>query len=418
MSAACGSDRRSFDSYQEKPLVTPGQRRRKNVLVPAAHSLGGIGVIRSLGRAGYRVHAVAPSRDALGLASRYADERAVHPPLSSEEFQGWFDDYVKRNDIALVMPGGGFDPDASFARKHEAVFPFNGGPQQGAIAASKFRLFERLSQHDGEAAAHLPPFLLVDLAAPLPTADELASLGVPLFIKLDGALGTTGASGDDVLRCPNGEAARAALQRLAADYSHALVQGYVAGRGVGAFTLRWDCRTVARMMHRRLHEMPHTGGASSLRQSWWMPEIMADAEAKLAAIGWQGVAMVEYRYDEASGEFWLMEINFRFWGSLHLSLYAGVDFPRLLADSFFGDVPAQLVEGDIGIRCRHLYPHELGYLVSLWRDRAVSWSRKAWSLVEAVGLTLDPGVRSDLLFPGDRRLFWRQLRRALTRRGG
>ena len=169
------------------------------------------------------------------------------------------------------------------------------------------------------------------------------------------------------------------------------------------------------MMHRRLHEMPHTGGASSLRESWWDAAIMADAEAKLAAIDWQGVAMVEYRHDATTGDFRLMEMNLRFWGSLHLALHAGVDFPRLLADSFFGDPPAGLVEGRTGIVCRNTLPYELGYLVSLWRDREVPAARKAWSLVEAVLLTLDPRVRSDLLYPGDRGLFWKQLGRMVRR---
>ena len=395
--------------------MTPEQRRDKAVLVPAAHSMGAIGVIRSLGRAGYRVHAAAVDPRALGLASRYASEAVVHPPLSSPEFPRWFDDYVERHRIGLIIPGGGFDLGAPFAAGHERLFPFTGGPAQTAIAGSKYRLFERLIEAGGPAGAHLPPSLLVDLAAPLPSEDALAALGAPLFVKLDGALRRRDGAGDEVLRCAGPAAAREALGRLAEDYSHALVQGYVAGKGVGAFLLRWDGRTVARMMHRRLHEMPHTGGASSLRESWWDAAIMADAEAKLAAIDWQGVAMVEYRHDATTGDFRLMEMNLRFWGSLHLALHAGVDFPRLLADSFFGDPPAGLVEGRTGIVCRNTLPYELGYLVSLWRDREVPAARKAWSLVEAVLLTLDPRVRSDLLYPGDRGLFWKQLGRMVRR---
>lgn len=55
-------------------------RRQRPLLVPQAGSLGAIGVIRSLGLAGYPVHACASSSKALGLKSRYAHRAFVHPP--------------------------------------------------------------------------------------------------------------------------------------------------------------------------------------------------------------------------------------------------------------------------------------------------------------------------------------------------
>ena len=56
----------------------------------------------------------------------------------------------------------------------------------------------------------------------------------------------------------------------------------------------------------------------------------------LRRIGWNGVAMLEYRRDPSTGDFRLLELNARFWGSLHLALAAGVDFPRLLLDAWLG----------------------------------------------------------------------------------
>jgi predicted ATP-grasp superfamily ATP-dependent carboligase len=40
--------------------------------------------------------------------------------------------------------------------------------------------------------------------------------------------------------------------------------------------------------------------------------------------------MVEFKQDEADGEFKMMEINPKFWGSLDLAIASGVDFPFLL----------------------------------------------------------------------------------------
>src|SRR5664280_1509105 len=39
--------------------------------------------------------------------------------------------------------------------------------------------------------------------------------------------------------------------------------------------------------------------------------------------------MVEFKKDEIDGEFKLIEVNPKFWGSLDLSIVSGVDFPYL-----------------------------------------------------------------------------------------
>jgi hypothetical protein len=144
--------------------------------------------------------------------------------------------------------------------------------------------------------------------------------------------------------------------------------------------------------------------------SWWHDAMAADAETKLERVDWQGVAMVEYRWDPETDRFWLMEMNLRFWGSLHLALFAGVDFPRLLADAFFGHPTETMVTGRLGVVCRNTIPGEVSYLVSLWRDSSVPMTKKFHSLWEAVLLTLDPRVRNDLWFPGDRALYFRQIK--------
>ena len=390
--------------------MTPQNRSAYAVLVPSAHSTAAIGVIRSLGKAGYRVHAAAAEPVALGLRSRYAAQRVVHPPTGSPAFASWFADYVQRHQIAMIIPGGGFHPSHPVLRDYARLFPIGSDPAALEATLSKAELFARLAKGGEARRANLPPLLLVDFDRDLPAEVELAELPAPLFIKLDAALARDGA-GDLVLRVDNAAEARRRLEPLAARYRKAMVQGYVPGRGAGAFLLRWNRQTRARMMHLRLHEMPHTGGASSLRRTWWHQAMMRDAELKLTHLDWQGVAMVEYRWDAATDRFYLMEINLRFWGSLHLALFAGVDFPRLLADAFFFDeIPENVVENTKQVICRNTLPFELGYLVSLWRDRDVPLVRKLYAGLEAVTLSLNPRVRNDLLFPGDRKLFFARLK--------
>jgi protein-tyrosine-phosphatase len=105
-------------------------------------------------------------------------------------------------------------------------------------------------------------------------------------------------------------------------------QAWVPGRGVGVEVLYERGRMVWHFVHERLHEWPLTGGASTLRRAGGPePELVEMTRRLLDRLGWHGVAMVEWRRD-AQGRTHLMEINPRLWGSLPLTISAGVDMPR------------------------------------------------------------------------------------------
>jgi protein-tyrosine-phosphatase len=116
-------------------------------------------------------------------------------------------------------------------------------------------------------------------------------------------------------------------------------QQYISGRGIGVEFLFNQGRKVWHFAHERVHEYPLTGGASSYRRSINPPAaLLRDAEKLLTTLHWHGVAMVEFKMD-ANGQYWLMEINPRLWGSLALSIDAGVDFPWGLVQIAKGHEP-------------------------------------------------------------------------------
>src|SRR3546814_15197257 len=57
------------------------EAKLRSVLVPEPHALGMLAAIRSLGRAGYRVHAASPRPDAIGFLSRYCTTRPPCPQI-------------------------------------------------------------------------------------------------------------------------------------------------------------------------------------------------------------------------------------------------------------------------------------------------------------------------------------------------
>ena len=116
-----------------------------------------------------------------------------------------------------------------------------------------------------------------------------------------------------------------------------VVQKYVDGSGFGFFAYyqKGECKNY--FIHQRLREYPVSGGASTAAESFYDEKIAAYGKRMLDSLQWDGVAMVEFKQDKASGIYYLMEINAKFWGSLDLALAAGVDFPQMLIDEALGE---------------------------------------------------------------------------------
>jgi predicted ATP-grasp superfamily ATP-dependent carboligase len=103
-------------------------------------------------------------------------------------------------------------------------------------------------------------------------------------------------------------------------------------------------------MHRREREFPVTGGASIAAESVYDEKLKDVGKKLLDALSWHGVAMVEFKLDEADNQFKLMEINPKFWGSLDLAIAAGVDFPYDLARMSRGEAIEYSEEYKRGLR--------------------------------------------------------------------
>jgi predicted ATP-grasp superfamily ATP-dependent carboligase len=273
---------------------------------------------------------------------------------------------------------------------------------------SKFSLFQTMLDKYAKSdvqEAHLPLTILIEKGRPGFDKESFSQLKAPFFIKADGCFSPIGTKSITQRVDTVDQAINLANEHLR-QFDKLLIQGFSPGVGVGVFLLRWQGRILARFMHMRLHETLY--GWSSYRKSWWQQEIYDDAEIKLNEMNWEGVAMMEYRWDEATDNFALIEMNGRFWGSLHLALYAEVNFPVILLDAFHGSVDDQVFPKKQEVYCRNAVL-ELRYLVTQIKDPDNSILSKPYFLLEYIFLTLNPFIKSDLFFPGDRKLFWLEI---------
>jgi predicted ATP-grasp superfamily ATP-dependent carboligase len=146
-------------------------------------------------------------------------------------------------------------------------------------------------------------------------------------------------------------------QKVHAQYPFPLVQEWIPdGGGTFGFSALFDdgSNVKAAFIHKKLRMYPIQGGPSTLREGVEHPQIMALGLSLLKSLNWTGVAMAEFKVDPRDGIPKLMEVNPRFWGSLHLAIISGVDFPYLILKVARGDKFDPILTYTVGKRCRWL----------------------------------------------------------------
>ncbi len=185
-----------------------------------------------------------------------------------------------------------------------------------------------------------------------------------------------------------------------------MVQEFIPGSGAGVFALYNRGQPVAFFAHKRLREKPPEGGISVLSESAAVtPTLERYARTLLDAVNWHGVAMVEFR-ETPGGDFYLMEVNTRFWGSLQLAIDAGVDFPALLLRASQGEALPPQAPYKIGQKLRWL----LGDLDSLYiyLKRPYTFGAKLRRVIEFLSPSFS-AQRYEINRWGDLAPAWREL---------
>lgn len=324
------------------------------VLVTDAERGSALAVIRSLGRRGHRVIAAACQRLVPGFYSRYTTA-VVRYPDPTDDPAAAVDaviEAVHRHRVDLVVPVC-----------DEILLPLSSGRHRLACALALPEPAALEAVVDKLATVELAR----SLGVPVPETEAVASadealavarrLGWPVVVKprrsyewqTDGGRPrhhVTYALDDGGLRGALADAGDAGV----------LLQRRHEGVGRAVSLLVHEGRPLAAFQHRRLREVPFTGGASALRVSEALDTELYDMATRLLReLRWTGLAMVEFKTGPEGAV--LMEINGRAWGALPLAVASGMDFPARLADLYLSGPPAdQGVDArySVGVRSRDL----------------------------------------------------------------
>ena len=340
------------------------------LLVLDGEERAALAVVRSLIRAGHRVHVAARNRYAPAAASRGAVKHLLSSsPLSTPA------DYAREvGRVAaaigaqVVIPITDASAEAILGRPEDLPpsvrLPFASRDVYRA-ASDKVRVHE-LAVSFGIGIEETRNVLRA--GEPAPDVDAL----YPGYVKLHrSVVGAESRTKTGVRFVADRDACTAVLRSLPDEAFPVLVQRAVRGPGEGVFVARWGGRTIARFAHRRLREKPPAGGVSVFRESIALaPDVALACDRLLDALDWQGVAMIEGKRDLDRGGWRVMEINGRFWGSLQLAIDAGVDFPRLLLDAVTGLPLGEPTSWRQGLRLRWEWGDVDHLLIRLRRSRA------------------------------------------------
>ena len=330
-----------------------------NILITDGENRSALAATRSLGRKGCRVLVTGKTERTLASSSRYCAQGIAvpDPDTAGQDYAQAILDIAYREEINVIFPM----TEVSIHRLNsvrdrlppDCMLACSSTEKMSAVS-NKFDLF-----HLAEGLDISVPGTRY-LTSPDDLPGEIAVIsGYPVVVKPSLSIMPQG----------NGflsggvkyAASREELEHLYATseiLQHpSLIQERIQGGGTGLFTLFDRDRHLALFSHRRIREKPPSGGVSVLSESVGLDEEMVEhAEKLLSAVGWQGVAMVEFKRDNRDGKAKLMEINGRFWGTLQLAIACGVDFPGLYLDLLQGRKPERAIrEYRVGHRMKWFF---------------------------------------------------------------
>ncbi|HET7217827.1 MAG TPA: GNAT family N-acetyltransferase [Vicinamibacterales bacterium] len=359
------------------------------VLVTDGDSRAALAVTRSLGNAGHEVVVGEKHAPSLSTVSRYCSAAVVYPDpaVASEEFVSFMAAEVKARGIDVLVPVA--DITTFLVTGCRSVFgPSCAVPFADAAVIQRAANKVDILQTADALGIPIPRSAIVTSASDVPAID----FGYPLVIKPHQSRIPTesGWHASRVSYAADHDALRQALSARPAYEFPLMLQEQIVGPGVGVFAMYDRGKPVALFSHRRLREQPPSGGVSVLSESTPLPRRASEYATRLLdAIGWHGVAMVEFKHDLRDDTPKLMEINGRFWGSLQLAIDAGVDFPALLVESVHADRLQPVPSYRIGVRNRWFWGDVDSLLLSLFgsngrtadqgsRTRAIGEFMKLW----------------------------------------
>lgn len=281
-------------------------------------------LIRCLARQGLEVHAGDHQTFFMSRYSRYCSGWFQYPHFH-EDTDGFIQsiiDYINEFDIGLYIPS---HEEGFIVSRHLDKFP-----KSVHVAVGSYESIRRL---DNKLHAQQ---LAEELGVPHPRTVEIQNLE-----ELDSVLDALPIKG--VIKAPYSHGSHGVdfydshaelREKWIKTNSHRgqsdpapIVQEFVHGHIQTVMVLAEKGEVLANFARRNIREKEPFGGAAVKCESTLFSKGLEDASRMVKHLGYSGVAMFEFIVAHDSDQYWLMEVNPRYWGTTPHDLSCGVNFP-------------------------------------------------------------------------------------------
>lgn len=317
------------------------------VLIPEGSSLSAREAVAALGATDCLIDILDPDPYCICRFSRFVRKVYRSPRLSDapREFESFLLSHITDHSYDVVLP------------VHECAFMLSAIADEigkrCAVAVAPFEAFERLQSKVRffELASALdlphPPTQVITSLTGFP-------LGKPMPYYVKTAFGT---AGDGTWRVSS-EAERTrvlealSVRQSAGNLGPLLIQDIVPGKLEVAQSVFQNGKLVA--IHGYRQQIGGVGGSASGRISLHRPEILSHLRHLGETLGWHGALMLDYIFNDSTGEFWFIDPNPRL-GETMNAAFAGVNLPQVMVRVSKGE-PVNWIDTKGGVRSHILLP--------------------------------------------------------------
>jgi predicted ATP-grasp superfamily ATP-dependent carboligase len=335
-------------------------KNKKSVLIIGLSTQTELAFIRSLGKHGIKIYGLGINKNNIGFFSKYLTKGYISPTFEEEEkFIDFVEKILEKHKIDYVMAHG-------FAALENVFVVLN--KYRARIEKTSKLMFPPGEIFDKVLDKNKTLQLAKNLDIPIPKTiviydinelDNCKNLRFPVVVKPS----SRNYQNHNLLKMDfrreyfhNFHALQEFVSKFKPyQFFPVMIQEYCNGEEIGFPILMNKGKCVACMQYKILRTLPVNGGTPIYRETVKMNPLLKEYSVRLLkAMKWEGVAEIDYFADNKDDNIKLLEVNGRFWGSLALSIYSGIDFPYLLYKCAEGSNEINVFDYKVGTKCRIL----------------------------------------------------------------
>jgi predicted ATP-grasp superfamily ATP-dependent carboligase len=143
------------------------------------------------------------------------------------------------------------------------------------------------------------------------------------------------------------------------NYDRPMIQKYIPGNVHDVALIADHGKIQGALTQVRKLTYPIDGGVGAVNETTNEPELVDLGRKVLESIRWHGPALAEFKLNPTNNQYVLMEINPRFWGTLDLSIKAGIDFADIACHIALGHYVKPQFNYTVGLTYRWITNEEL-----------------------------------------------------------